>query len=112
MPKIEGCPRPETSDEDFAFAMNIRHRLASRADQFDQGDFVECDACSAKPGSPELCAGCLANRHTIGLLRRALRASADRNLTLEELALSLEHGHHPLQRAAGAELRKRLGGKP
>lgn len=28
--------------------------------------------------------------------------------SLRELALSLEHGLHPLQRAAGAELRKRI----
>lgn len=28
-------------------------------------EFVECDTCRAKPGSPSLCAGCLHNRDTI-----------------------------------------------
>lgn len=32
-----------------------------RAD-LDAGEWVECDTCTAKPGSPQLCAGCLANR--------------------------------------------------
>jgi hypothetical protein len=30
--------------------------------------------------------------------------------SLQELALSLEHGFHPAQREAGAELRRRIGG--
>lgn len=32
---------------------------------FDLGEFVECDACAIKPGSPTLCAGCQANRYRI-----------------------------------------------
>jgi len=28
-------------------------------------DFVECDTCRAKPGSPTLCRGCLRNRAVI-----------------------------------------------
>ena len=28
-------------------------------------DFKECETCAAKPGSPTLCSGCLANRATI-----------------------------------------------
>lgn len=35
-------------------------------------DFVECDACRAKPGSPQLCTGCLANRATITAMRAKL----------------------------------------
>lgn len=31
--------------------------------------FTECDACSAKPGSPTLCLGCLHNRNVIERLR-------------------------------------------
>jgi len=32
--------------------------------------FVECDTCNAKPGSPQLCVGCLQNRKTIEILRK------------------------------------------
>ena len=28
-------------------------------------DFVECDICKAKPGTPRLCNGCVENRKTI-----------------------------------------------
>lgn len=31
----------------------------------DKDDFLECDTCRAKPGSPTLCAGCLHNRALI-----------------------------------------------
>ena len=31
-------------------------------------DFVECEICSAKPGSPVLCNACYTNRKTISLL--------------------------------------------
>lgn len=31
--------------------------------------FVECDTCRAKPGTPELCQGCLHNRGAISRLR-------------------------------------------
>lgn len=40
-------------------------------------DFVECDTCRAKPGSPTLCSGCLANRATISALRAALIEACD-----------------------------------
>ncbi len=30
------------------------------------GEFMECDTCRAKPGSPTLCRGCLNNRQVIG----------------------------------------------
>lgn len=33
------------------------------------GEFTECDTCRAKPGSPLLCSGCLANRATIASLQ-------------------------------------------
>lgn len=32
------------------------------------GEFIECDTCRAKPGSPMLCDGCMKNRHTISSL--------------------------------------------
>jgi hypothetical protein len=37
-------------------------------------EFVECDTCRAKPGSPRLCSGCLANRQAISSLRSLLGA--------------------------------------
>jgi hypothetical protein len=37
-------------------------------------DFVECDSCRAKPGSPTLCNGCLNNRTAINLMNRRERA--------------------------------------
>lgn len=33
-------------------------------------DFKECDTCRAKPGSPELCSGCLHNRDLIQKLKK------------------------------------------
>ena len=45
------------------------HALSAQL-QFEQLEHVECDACRAKDGAPDLCVGCLANRHTINELRR------------------------------------------
>lgn len=36
-------------------------------------EFMECDTCRAKPGSPPLCAGCLHNRQAIDKLRGAMQ---------------------------------------
>jgi hypothetical protein len=36
-------------------------------------EFMECDTCLAKPGTPLLCAGCLHNREAIAILSRHLR---------------------------------------
>lgn len=60
------------SDSVAAWIALIRIALVrpTRQLSFDAGDFVECDACTAKPGTPTLCAGCLANRHTITNLKR------------------------------------------
>ena len=35
-------------------------------------EFVECDTCRAKPGTPTLCLGCQHNRSAIRLLRELL----------------------------------------
>jgi len=51
-------PRPE-DDRNFSF-QHPDHR----------GEFMECDACRAKPGWPALCHGCLHNREVIGNLKR------------------------------------------
>jgi len=34
-------------------------------------EFMECDTCRAKPGSPYLCVGCLHNREVINNLKKA-----------------------------------------
>ena len=34
------------------------------------GEFYECEACRAKPGSPTLCESCLHNRAVIGRLQK------------------------------------------
>lgn len=36
-------------------------------------DFVECDSCRSKPGTPALCASCLHNREVIIVLKQTLR---------------------------------------
>ncbi len=36
----------------------------------DPKQFLECDTCRAKPGSPQLCNGCLHNRTLIGKLQK------------------------------------------
>jgi hypothetical protein len=37
--------------------------------------FVECDSCRAKSGSPDLCSGCLSNRHLISQLKDIIGAT-------------------------------------
>lgn len=39
-------------------------------------EFVECDTCVQKPGSPPLCNGCLLNRATIERLKTLLKDRA------------------------------------
>lgn len=38
-----------------------------------QRDFMECDNCRAKPGSPTLCQGCLHNRRVMNNLREEIK---------------------------------------
>jgi hypothetical protein len=59
--RIVPSPRPE-NEEDFSF-QHPDHK----------GDFMECDTCRAKPGSPALCRGCLHNREVIFELRKKLK---------------------------------------
>lgn len=33
-------------------------------------EFKECDACAAKPGSPQLCMGCIYNMEVIAVLKQ------------------------------------------
>jgi hypothetical protein len=52
-------------------------------------DFVECDTCRAKTGTPQLCNGCLANRDTISNLQawqeKAFDAHPNIDLDIETL---------------------------
>lgn len=38
----------------------------------DKNDFLECDTCRAKPGSPTLCKGCLHNRTLIEDMKKTM----------------------------------------
>lgn len=68
--KIVSAERP-VRDDATAWRKSVRNYLGDRwrQEDFDKGLWVECDACKAKPGSPALCAGCLANRNTIERLK-------------------------------------------
>ena len=82
------CCQPWTlwdGDHEIAKGMQIAplERIAAAANrvaaQTAESQFVECDTCRAKPGSPTLCAGCLNNRRVIeslSHLRRAQKAEA------------------------------------
>jgi hypothetical protein len=55
--------------------INMDHKLsldiiarAAHEPEASKPQFMECDACRAKAGSPTLCAGCLHNRRVIGQL--------------------------------------------
>jgi len=66
---IVAADRPDSRDEEVYWVSMIAKSLGEcRGADFLRGEFVECDSCAAKPGSPTLCAGCLANRYVIGLL--------------------------------------------
>lgn len=47
-------------------------------------EFVECDTCRAKPGTPYLCRGCLANRDAFHKYYQLVR----------DLVIELEHSHN------------------
>ncbi len=40
-------------------------------------EFVECDTCRAKPGSPVLCGGCLRNRFVISALKERIKPNQE-----------------------------------
>lgn len=53
-------------------------------------EFIECDSCKAKPGTPTLCAGCLHNRAVIGkLLRTPVATAVDQVECLREALAAL-----------------------
>jgi hypothetical protein len=56
------------------YLAGIRNGLTERQRMdFDNGNLVECGVCAAKPGTPTLCASCLANRYIIGMLTPSQR---------------------------------------
>lgn len=70
---IVDAPRPvDDTPETWRTMVKNGLRGYSRESAFMRDEFVECDACTAKPGSPELCAGCLANRLTIQRLKEMI----------------------------------------
>lgn len=50
-------------------------------------EFMECDSCRAKPGSPQLCTGCLNNREVIEKLKPEINPFTNKNIHF--------HGVHP-----------------
>lgn len=54
-------PTPPTQEK----KLSIEIVEADRIEPVYTNDFVECDSCRAKPGSPTLCYGCLNNRDLI-----------------------------------------------
>jgi hypothetical protein len=72
--KIVAAPRPDSKDEGLAYLASIRNGLTERQRlAFDNGNLVECEVCAAKPGTPTLCASCLANRYIIEMLTPSQR---------------------------------------
>jgi hypothetical protein len=57
-------------------------------------EFIECDSCRVKPGSPLLCESCLNNRNVISELKDQIRNKGeiskgsflDKNCTCEKIA--------------------------
>lgn len=48
--------------------LSIYREVMEILNPHDPKKFMECDTCRAKPGSPELCKGCLHNRKLINKL--------------------------------------------
>lgn len=46
-------------------------------------EFIECDTCRAKPGSPILCQGCLHNRDLISRLTSATKPKKTKEINLD-----------------------------
>jgi hypothetical protein len=63
---------PVPSDAEYQRAIEVAKDILNRPRAT---DFMECDTCRAKPGSPPLCIGCLHNRsmmNNLALLSRQL----------------------------------------
>ena len=51
----------------------------------DQNDFMECEICRNKPGSPSLCEACLHNRDLVSRLQWIIKSSSVRERALNKL---------------------------
>lgn len=64
---VDVAPAGSRDDEIDAWRRALGRSLGPViGERFMAEEFVECDACRAKPGTPALCAGCLANRYNMG----------------------------------------------
>ena len=54
--------------------------------------FIECDSCRSKPGSPQLCSGCLVNRRRIEELESLLRSAVPGIRYLAKIANDADPG--------------------
>lgn len=51
---------------------------STRLENWEEPRFMECDSCRAKPGSPQLCWGCLHNRDIISSISTLLQEERER----------------------------------
>ena len=73
---IRGCEATAGELQSIAQEiMIVKTKIDGIEREIDLGEFVECETCAAKPGSPPLCPSCLKNRETIGVLRGAVKRS-------------------------------------
>lgn len=56
----------------YSMKQGVNKCMPKRIRPEDLIEFVECDACHAKPGSPVLCGGCIYNRDLIEQLKMLL----------------------------------------
>lgn len=68
-------------------------------DEADPKEYVECEACNAKPGQPRLCRACYHNRSAIQLLKDERDDALVRVRRLQEQNAELARS---LRRAAAA----------
>lgn len=54
-------------------------------------DFMECAACAAKPGAPQLCAACLHNRTELAKVRAKVAELEKEVAFLKEKKLALKN---------------------
>lgn len=48
-------------------------------------EFIECDTCKTKPGSPTLCMGCYSNRNLISQQAREIKDFEVKLVLIEDL---------------------------
>jgi hypothetical protein len=71
-----------TEAQQFAVEWQRRMFIAPKPEVL---EFMECETCSAKPGSPTLCAGCLHNRSLIEKLTDKMTSGRTKSYDSEEI---------------------------